>query len=327
VNWSTRKVLVTGAGGFIGSHLTERLVELGAKVRAFVRYNSNSNWGWLDTSPRKNDIEVVLGDVRERDSVKAAMNSVDTVFHLAALIGIPYSYESPTSYIRTNVDGSVNVFQIARENGIQLVVHTSTSEVYGSALYTPIDEKHPLQAQSPYSASKIAADKLAEAYHFSFGLPVVTVRPFNTYGPRQSARAVIPTIISQALGSDTIRIGSSVPSRDFTFISDTVSGFIAAAESPSAIGHTINLGTGTDIRVGDLVRLILSITGKDIPVQTELWRVRPESSEVMQLRADNSAAKQLLNWQPRCLLDDGLRQTVEWIRNNAQFYRTGIYQI
>jgi len=327
MNWSDKKVLVTGAGGFIGSHLTERLVELGAKTRAFVRYSSNGSWGWLDQSPLKNDVDVVLGDIRDQDTVTHACSGVDVVFHLAALIAIPYSYQAPLSYVRTNVEGTLNVLQAAQRVESEVVVHTSTSEVYGTARTVPIDENHPLQGQSPYSASKIGADKIAESFHLSFGLPVVTVRPFNTFGPRQSARAVIPTIITQALNGSEIRLGNLEPTRDLNFVADTVEGFIKAAETPKAIGETINLGSGREISIRDLAALILKLMNRDLPIALEGARVRPENSEVDRLCADSRKGQSILGWTPKYSLEDGLTATIEWIRENSERYRTGIYVI
>lgn len=327
MNWSDKKVLVTGAGGFIGSHLTERLVELGAKTRAFVRYSSTGSWGWLDQSARKNDVEVVLGDIRDQDTVIHAVAGVDVIFHLAALIAIPYSYQAPLSYVRTNVEGTLNLLQAAQRAESEVVVHTSTSEVYGTARTVPIDENHPLQGQSPYSASKIGADKIAESFHLSFGLPVVTVRPFNTFGPRQSGRAVIPTIITQALDNSEIRLGNLEPTRDLNYVADTVEGFIKAAETPKAIGETINLGSGREISIGDLAALILKLMNCDIPIALEGARVRPENSEVDRLCADSRKGQSILGWTPKYSLEDGLAATVEWIRENSERYRTGIYVI
>ncbi|HKG62172.1 MAG TPA: SDR family NAD(P)-dependent oxidoreductase [Pyrinomonadaceae bacterium] len=327
MNWSDKKVLVTGAGGFIGSHLTERLVELGAKTRAFVRYSSTGSWGWLDQSPLKNDVEIVLGDIRDQDTVTHAMSGVDVLFHLAALIAIPYSYQAPLSYVRTNVEGTLNVLQAAQRVESEILVHTSTSEVYGTARTVPIDENHPLQGQSPYSASKIGADKIAESFHLSFGLPVVTVRPFNTYGPRQSARAVIPTIVTQALSGSEIRLGNLEPTRDLNFVADTVEGFIKAAETPKAIGETINLGSGREISIGDLAALILKLMNREIPIALEDARVRPENSEVDRLLADSRKGQSILGWTPKYSLEEGLMATIEWIRNNSERYRTGIYVI
>jgi NAD dependent epimerase/dehydratase len=327
MNWSDKKVLVTGAGGFIGSHLTERLVELGAKTRAFVRYSSTGSWGWLDQSSLKNDVEIVLGDIRDQDTVAHALDGVDIVFHLAALIAIPYSYQAPLSYVRTNVEGTLNVLQAAQRAGSEIVVHTSTSEVYGTARTVPIDENHPLQGQSPYSASKIGADKMAESFHLSFGLPVVTVRPFNTFGPRQSARAVIPTIITQALNGSEIRLGNLEPTRDLNFVADTVEGFIKAAETPEAIGETINLGSGREISIRDLAVLILKLMNRDIAITLEGARVRPENSEVDRLCADSRKGQSILGWTPKYSLEEGLAATIEWIRENSERYRTGIYVV
>jgi len=327
MNWTGQRVLVTGAAGFIGSHLAERLVELGATTRALVHYNSAGSWGWLDQSTVKGDIEVVLGDIRDRDSVDSAMGKTEIVFHLAALIAIPYSYNAPLSYVRTNVEGTLNVLQSARSADVSRVVHTSTSEVYGTARSVPISEDHPLQGQSPYSASKIGADKIAESFHLAFGVPVVTVRPFNTYGPRQSARAVIPTIITQALSQSEIKLGNLEPTRDLNYVADTVEGFIKAAECNSAIGEVINLGTGREISIGLLASTILETMGKKLPVVSESQRVRPENSEVERLCADNRKARELLGWQPRFSLEEGLARTVEWLRENHAQYRSDVYVI
>jgi len=318
-------VLVTGAGGFIGSHLTERLVEAGADVRALVHYNASGTWGWLDQSSVCSDIEVVAGDICDRDSVHQAMQSVEIVFHLAALIGIPYSYHAPASYVRTNVEGTLNVLQNARELGVARVVHTSTSEVYGTARYVPIDEAHPLQGQSPYSASKIGADKLAEAFHLSFDLPVVTVRPFNTFGPRQSARAIIPTIITQCLTGGTVRLGNLHPTRDLNYVTDIVEGFLLAASAPAALGQTINLGSGREISIGELAQLIARLVGQPIIIESEEQRVRPDNSEVERLLADNTLARTLLGWEPVVSLEEGLERTIEWVRQPPERYRPGVY--
>jgi NAD dependent epimerase/dehydratase len=327
MNWNGQKVLVTGAAGFIGSHLAERLVALGANTRAFVHYNSSGSWGWLDQSSVRDQIEVVLGDVRDRESIDVAMKKVDVVFHLAALIAIPYSYDAPLSYVRTNVEGTLNVLQSARSQGVGRIVHTSTSEVYGTARSVPISEEHPLQGQSPYSASKIGADKIAESFHLSFDLPVVTVRPFKTYGPRQSARAVIPTIVTQALSQSEIRLGNLEPTRDLNFVTDTVEGFIKAAESNNAVGEVINLGTGREISIGALAQTILQTMGKKIPVVSESQRVRPENSEVERLCAENRKARELLGWQPQFSLEEGLVKTIEWLRENHEQYRSDVYVI
>lgn len=327
MNWTHQKVLVTGAGGFIGSHLTERLVALGAKTRALVRYNSAGFWGWLDHSPVRADIEVIAGDVRDSDTLAQAIQGTDILFHLAALIGIPYSYHSPLSYVRTNVEGTLNVLQIAHNAGVRLVVHTSTSEVYGTARYIPIDESHPLQGQSPYSASKIAADKVAEAFYLSFGLPVSTIRPFNTFGPRQSARAVIPTIITQALTQSEVRLGNLKPTRDFTYVLDTVEGFVRVAERSAASGQTINIGSGKEVSIGDLATTVLNLIGRDIPVVCVDERIRPENSEVECLVADTNKASEILKWDPQHSLEEGLVKTIEWIQSNLERYRLGVYAI
>jgi dTDP-glucose 4,6-dehydratase len=325
--WANTRVLVTGAGGFIGSHLTERLAGLGARTRALVRYTSSGAWGWLDRSPVKEDVEVLAGDVRDRDSVRQAVAGVDVVFHLAALIGIPYSYHAPESYVRTNIEGTLNVLQAAREAGTRLVVHTSTSEVYGTAQYVPMDEEHPLQAQSPYAASKVGADKMAEAFHRSFGLPVAILRPFNTFGPRQSARAVVPTIITQALTEGRVRLGSLTPTRDLNYVANTVEGYLLAAQTPVAVGCTLNLGSGREVSIGELVQLIAALAGRSVAVEQEPARVRPEASEVERLLADARAAKALLGWQPSVSLEEGLRLTVEWMREHLDAYRPSVYAV
>jgi len=327
VSWNGKRVLVTGAGGFIGSHLTERLVELGATTRALVHYNALGSWGWLDHSPFRNDIEAVAGDVTDRDSVRQVVHRMERVFHLAALIAIPYSYQAPASYVRTNVEGTLNVLQAAHERGVEVVVHTSTSEVYGTARYVPIDEAHPLQGQSPYAASKIGADKMAEAFHLSFGLPVVTVRPFNTFGPRQSARAIVPTIIAQGLAGSVVRLGNLHPRRDLTFVSDTVEGLVRAAAVTEAIGKTVNLGSGCEISVGDLVDLIAGLIGQPMSISTEPERARPRDSEVDRLRADNARARQILRWEPVVGLKEGLGRTIEWMQAHLEKYRPGSYVV
>lgn len=317
-----QRVLVTGAGGFIGSHLVEALVESGYGVRAFVRYNSRSDIGLLTHLPPStlNDVEIVAGDLRDSSAVTRAVSGVDTVFHLGALIAIPYSYSNPVDVLQANLLGAVNVFQAALSCGIRRVVHTSSSEVYGTARYVPMDESHPLQAQSPYAASKIAADKAAESYHLSFGLPVVTVRPFNTYGPRQSARAVIPTIAVQALTGTTIRLGSLSPVRDFNYVSDTVRGFILASQAEEAVGLTLNLGSGAGVSIGDLTRLITQLAGGEKRLATERERLRPPASEVMRLVASASLAAKVIGWKTLVPLADGLRMTVEWIKEHMHFY-------
>lgn len=327
MNWKRKRVLVTGAGGFIGSHLTERLVEEGANVRAMVHYNALGTWGWLDKSPVRSDIEVVAGDICDRGSVRQAMQDAEIVFHLAALIAIPYSYHAPASYVRTNVEGTLNVLQAARELGVERIVHTSTSEVYGTARYVPIDEAHPLQGQSPYSASKIGADKLVESFHLSFDLPVVTVRPFNTFGPRQSARAVIPTIITQCLTGKIVCLGNLHPTRDLNYVSNTVDGFVLAATAPNAIGQTINLGSGHEISIGDLAKLIIRLVGRPISIESDEQRLRPDKSEVERLLADNTVARSILGWEPVVGLEEGLECTIEWMRQHQERYRPNVYTI
>jgi len=325
MDWKSKKVLVTGAGGFIGSHLTERLVELGAEVRAFVHYNALGNRGWLDESPVKGDIEFLAGDVRDRDSVQDAMRGREIVFHLAALIAIPYSYQAPDSYVRTNIGGTLNVLQAAHLQGVEMLLHTSTSEVYGTAQYVPIDEGHPLQGQSPYSASKIGADKMAEAFHKSFELPVVTVRPFNAFGPRQSARAIVPTILTQLLAGGPVQLGKLTPTRDLNFVLNTVDGYILAASTPEAVGHTLNLGSGREISIGDLARLIAGLLGKEIHLETDESRLRPEKSEVERLLAGSQLARELLGWEPRVDLESGLKKTIEWFQGHRERYRSDGY--
>ena len=325
LDWSQKRVLVTGAGGFIGSHLTEALVRAGAQTRALVRYNSSASWGFLDQSPHRDDIEVIAGDICDRDCVRKAVTDVDIVFHLAALIAIPYSYEVPASYVRTNVEGTLNVLQAVREVGAERVVHTSTSEVYGTAQYAPIDEAHPLQGQSPYAASKIGADKMAEAFNLSFEVPVVTVRPFNTYGPRQSLRAIIPTIITQCLSRDVVKLGSLHPTRDLNYVADTVAGFMSAAAAREAVGQTVNIGSGREISIGELAELIIRLVGRPLEIQCEDERIRPKGSEVERLLANNARADQVLGWKPAVSLEEGLNLTIDWVKANLERYRSGAY--
>jgi NAD dependent epimerase/dehydratase len=329
MSWVGKAVLVTGAGGFIGSHLVEALVSRGASVRALVRYNSRNDWGNLeDVAPEvKKQFEVLAGDIRDPFFVDRAVAKVDVVFHLSSLIAIPYSYVAPHSYVETNVNGALNVLEAARRHGTSRVVHTSTSETYGTAIYTPIDEKHPLQGQSPYSASKIAADKLAESYYRSFDVPVATLRPFNTFGPRQSARAVIPTIISQALTRDRVELGSLTPIRDLTFVSDTVEGFLRAAEAPEAVGDVINVGNGRGVTIGQLAERILALMGKAIPIVAAEERVRPEKSEVFTLICDRTKAEKLLGWVPRVSLDDGLRAVIAFVDRHSARFKADIYNV
>ena len=330
------KVLVTGADGFIGSHLTEALVEAGFETKAFVLYNSFNSWGWLEHAPKRtrDNLEVFVGDIRDPHGVRTAMHGCDVVLHLAALIAIPFSYHSPDTYVDTNIKGTLNILQAARELGISRLVHTSTSEVYGTARFVPITEEHPLHGQSPYSASKIGADQLAYSFYASFGLPVCIARPFNTYGPRQSARAVIPTIITQiAQGKKQIRLGAVSPTRDFNFVKDTVAGFMAAMQSDRGLGEVVNFGSGFEISIGDTVNLIAEVMGEKIEILTDEARLRPEASEVERLWASNEKAAQLFNWSPaypgRKGFRSGLAETVEWFRKpeNLRLYKPDIYNI
>lgn len=320
-------VLVTGAAGFIGSHLLESLLQAGARPRAFVRYNSAGSRGWLDRLPAVAECEIVAGDIRDRESVARAARGVTHIFHLAALIGIPYSYEAPDSYVATNITGTLNVLQAARAEEVERVIVTSTSEVYGTARRVPIDEEHPLQGQSPYSASKIGADKLAESFHLSFGLPVVTVRPFNTYGPRQSARAIVPTIVSQCLAGSIVRLGNVHPTRDLTYVEDIADGFIRAAGVPEAVGRTINLGSGREISIEALTHAIGRLVGRPVSIESESLRQRPAASEVERLLADNTAARDLLGWTPSVALEEGLERTIRWIEANLSLFRQGQYAV
>jgi len=319
-----KKTLVTGAGGFIGSHLVETLVRMGAKVRVFVRYNSRGDLGLLERLPGdiKQEIEVFAGDLKDPEALRQPAKGCELVFHLGSLIAIPYSYINPMDFVQTNVVGTANLLNTCLRNNMEKIVHTSTSEVYGTAVYCPMDEKHPLQAQSPYSATKIAADKLTESYYRTFGLPAAIARPFNTYGPGQSARAIIPTIILQALDGDKVMLGSVHPTRDFTYVEDTVSGLIEVAKSPDSIGEVINIGCGREISIGELAQVILSIIGKKTEILKEDRRVRPEKSEVERLMCDNSKARKFLGWEPRISLKEGLRRTIDWFKSHAGEYRT-----
>ncbi len=322
-HWSRKKVLVTGAGGFIGSHLIERLLDLGADVKGFVRYNSRNDWGLLEIIPpqKLDSLQIVSGDLQDFDAVFSAVRDVDVIFHLGSLISIPYSYIRPRDTIENNILSTLNILTAARDLGVEKVVHTSSSEVYGTALYVPIDEKHPLQGQSPYSASKIGADKIVESFYCSFDLPVATIRPFNTYGPRQSARAIIPTIITQAIEQEKIKLGSLFPTRDYTFVKDTVNGFISTAESKSSIGEVINIGSNFEISMGDLAQRISSLLNKDIMIMQDSSRVRPLKSEVKRLWCDNAKAKRLLGWEPQVSLDEGLKETIEWVSENKKMIK------
>ncbi len=325
-----KKVLVTGADGFIGSHLTEELVKKGYSVKAFALYNSFNTWGWLDTLPKDvmEDIEVFTGDVRDPNGVRTAMQGVDEVFHLAALIAIPFSYHSPDSYVDTNIKGTLNVLQAARDLGTERILVTSTSEVYGTAQYVPIDEKHPYQGQSPYSATKIGADRLAESFYRSFNLPLSIVRPFNTYGPRQSARAVIPTIISQLLaGKEEIKLGSLTPTRDFNYVKDTAAGFIAIAESDKTIGQEINIATQQEISIGALAKEIISQINPEARIVCDEQRLRPEKSEVNRLLGSNAKIKELTDWKQNYTFEEGIAETIAWVREHMEAYKTDIYNV
>lgn len=320
-------MLVTGAGGFVGSHLTEALVQLGARTRALVHYNALGTSGWLEQSACRDQIQIIPGDICDLDTVRAAMERVEIVFHLAALIAIPYSYRAPESYLRTNVQGTLNVLQAARQLQTPRIVHTSTSEVYGTARHAPIDEEHPLQGQSPYSASKISADKIAEAFHLSYDVPVTTVRPFNTFGPRQSSRAIVPTLITQCLAGDTVLLGNAAPTRDLNYVSNTVDGFIRAALTPAAVGRTFNLGTGREIAIGDLARKVADLVGRPVTIQSETQRLRPQKSEVMRLVADASLAAEVLGWRAKVDLEEGLMLTIDWLRENICHYQPHAYAV
>ena len=325
-----KTIMITGATGFIGSHLTDQCVELGYKVKAFDRYNPNNHWGWLEDSKHTGDFEVILGDVRDYDSVFKAMQGCDSVFHLAALVGIPYSYVSPLAYIRTNIEGTYNVLEAAKNKKLDHILTTSTSETYGTARYVPIDEGHPLVGQSPYSATKIAADQLAISYYRSFDLPVTIARPFNTYGPRQSVRAVIPTIVTQLLSKQRdVRLGSLKPTRDLSYVSDTCNGLIALTECDEAIGREVNIGSGQEISINDLANLIIDIMEVDASVISDEHRVRPENSEVERLVCDSGLLRQLTGWKPEIAIKEGLVKTIEWFKdeNNLQKYKSEIYNI
>ncbi len=325
-----KKVLVTGADGFIGSHLTESLLERGYEVKAFSYYNSFNTWGWLDTFPKEKleQIEIFTGDIRDPNGVRTAIKGVDAVFHLAALIAIPFSYHSPDSYVDTNIKGTLNVLQAARDFDLERVLVTSTSEVYGTAQYVPIDEHHPFQGQSPYSATKIGADRLAESFYRSFELPVSIVRPFNTYGPRQSARAVIPAIISQLLaGMEEIRLGSLTPTRDFNYVKDTAAGFIAIAESEKTVGEEINIATQQEISIGDLAKEIISQINPNARIVCEEERMRPKKSEVNQLLGCNEKIKKLTDWEQQYTFAQGIKETIAWMRGHMEYYKADIYNI
>jgi len=325
-----KKILITGADGFIGSHLVERLVKEGHKVRAFVYYNSFNSWGWLDTLPKEimSEVEVFTGDIRDPNGVSESMKGIDQVFHLAALIAIPFSYHSPDTYVDTNIKGTLNVLQAARNLETSRLLITSTSEVYGTAQYVPIDEKHPFQGQSPYSATKIGADRLAESFYRSFNMPITIVRPFNTYGPRQSARAVIPTIITQLLSENKeIQLGSLTPTRDFNYVKDTVNGFLEIAKSDKTIGEEINIATQQEISIGQLAKELIRQINPDVKIVCDEQRLRPEKSEVNRLLGSNEKIKRLTNWKPQYTFEQGLAETIEFFKNNLDKYKTDIYNL
>jgi len=327
--WQGRRVLVTGAAGFIGSHLTEAVARAGADVRAFARYNSRNDYGWLEVADPDllRDVEIFRGDLANPEAVRGGVSGCDVVLHLGALIPIPYSYRHPREFVTANVEGTLNILEASRAAGVSRIVHTSTSEVYGTALRVPIDEGHPLQAQSPYAASKVGADKLALSYHQSFATPVVVVRPFNTFGPRQSARAVIPTIITQALTRDQIELGALQPTRDFTYVADTVRGIMSCAEAAGIEGEEINLGTGSEVSIAETAAAILAILGRDVPIVEAPDRLRPPNSEVERLVADASKAVRLLDWRAEVPFNDGLERTIEWLRTSVDRYKNAIYNI
>jgi dTDP-glucose 4,6-dehydratase len=323
--WERKSVLVTGGGGFIASHLVEYLLGVGAHVRAFVRYNSRGEVGFLKEIKEQTHLEIIAGDLRDLNAVEQAINNVQIVFHLGALVSIPYSYYHPVEVIESNVNGTLNVLMACRKHKIEKLIHTSSSEVYGTALSIPINETHPLQGQSPYSASKIGADKLVESFYRTYALPVVTVRPFNTYGPRQTARAVIPTIISQTLTRDVIRLGNLATRRDFTYVEDTVRGFSLAAQIEAINGQVINLGTGIDIAIGELANLIIQMIGRPVSVEQDRERLRPEKSEVMRLISDNSQARDVLNWHPIVSMEQGLSKTINWVERHIDLFNPDRY--
>lgn len=325
MGWNNKRVLVTGAGGFIGSHLVETLLSLKANVSCFVRYTSLNRWGFLEGIDKKGKLTVTAADLKDSDAVRKAVKDNEIIFHLGAAISIPHSYDFPREHLQTNIIGTFNLLQASREFNVKKFVHVSSSEVYGTALDIPIKESHPLQGQSPYSASKIAAEKLAESFFLSYGLPVAIARPFNTYGPRQSARAIIPTIITQALSNKKVVIGSTKPTRDFNYVQDTVEGLIKIAEADNSTGEVINLGSGKEISIEQLAKKILSLIGKDVAIVQDKERFRPDNSEVMRLLADSTKAKNLLKWEPKVNLEQGLKNTISWISKNLELYKTELY--
>lgn len=326
LEWTSRKVLVTGAGGFIGSHLTERLLGEGASVRAFVRYNSRNDLGFL-TDVKSDRLEIIKGDIRDLDAVRSAACDVNVIFHLAALVGIPYSYQHVCEVVEVNTLGTLNALMAARENRVERIVHTSTSEVYGTAQTPQIAESHPRQAQSPYAASKIAADALALSFYHSFGLPVAVCRPFNTFGPRQSDRAIIPALLTQALRKGEVVVGNLAPTRDFTFVTDTVDGFLRIAACGGCVGREINLGTGHEVSVGDLAHKIVALVGRDVTIRQSEERMRSASSEVQRLCSDNSLARSLAGWQPKVSLEEGLELTLDWVKKQGHLYDPDQYRV
>jgi len=327
MNWKGKRVLVTGSAGFIGSHLTERLIDLGADVSSFIRYNSRDDLGFIKSLNNSKKINIIKGDIRELATVKEAVKGHDVVFHLAASISVPYSIMHPSEVVETNVMGTLNILTACKDEKVEKVVTTSSSEVYGSAIYTPIDEKHPLQAQSPYAASKIGGDKLAESFFRCYKLPVAIIRPFNTFGPRQSTRAVIPAVITQALTKDEIMVGATDTFRDFTYVTDTAEGFIKIAESEKSIGEVINIGTGKDISINDMIKNVVDITGKDIKITVDKKRLRPNTSEVMKLLASNVKAKTLTGWEPKIEFEEGLKKTIKWMSKSIDLYKPEEYNI
>jgi NAD dependent epimerase/dehydratase len=327
MRWKNQSVLITGAGGFVGSHLTERLIDHGAHVRAFVKYNSRNDWGLLDLIPPQTleKIDIIPGDLKDPDALRDAAEGVDIIFHLGSIIAIPYSYLHPREVIETNVVGTLNVLMAGKDRDVGRIIHTSTSEVYGTAQYVPIDEHHPLQGQSPYSASKIAADKIVESFYRTYSVPVTTIRPFNTYGPRQSARAVIPTIITQVLSGHDVRLGALHPTRDFTYVSDLTRAFMSIAESDTALGDVINIGSNFEISIGDLARKVIHLCNRDVSIVDDTARLRPEKSEVERLWCNNQKAKTVLDWSPSVPLDQGLKETIAWIADHISHYKPEIY--
>lgn len=327
MNWKSKKVLVTGSAGFIGSHLTERLLELGADISSFIRYNSRDDLGFIKSLNGSEKINIIKGDIRELSTVKEAVKGKDIVLHLAASISVPYSIMHPSEVIETNVMGTLNVLTACKDENVEKVVVTSSSEVYGSALYTPIDEKHPLQAQSPYSASKIGGDKIAESFYKCYNLPITIIRPFNTFGPRQSTRAVISSVITQALTQNKILVGATETFRDFTFVTDTAEGFVKIAESPKSVGEVINIGTGVEHSINDMINKVIKIVGRDVKIVIDKNRLRPNKSEVTRLLADNRKAKSLIGWEPKVSFDEGLKRTVDWVSKSVSLYKPGSYNV